>query len=69
MALLAICGIAASEREDAVLVEFENVTLAYDDDADAAPVLDAVDFTLDEGEFRFLTGASGAGKTTLLKLI
>ena len=70
MALLArnwACG----GKSGVLIVGFENVTLTYDGDAagDATPVLDNVDFTLAEGEFRFLTGASGAGKTTLLKLI
>ncbi|WKZ23894.1 MAG: ATP-binding cassette domain-containing protein [Candidatus Dojkabacteria bacterium] len=33
------------------------------------PVLKNVSFTLDRGEFVFLTGASGSGKTTLIKLL
>lgn len=54
-----------------MIVGFDQVSLTYDDGVDGGgvKVLDGVDFTLDEGEFRFLTGASGAGKTSLLKLI
>jgi len=33
------------------------------------PALDDITFSLEKGEFTFLTGASGAGKSTLLKLI
>ncbi len=49
-----------------MIVEFENVGLAYDDGGE---VLRDVSFTLGPGEFRFLTGPSGAGKTSFLKLI
>jgi len=33
------------------------------------PVLKNISFSLDSGEFTFLTGASGSGKTTLMKLL
>jgi len=49
-----------------VIVGFENVGLAYEGQPE---VLADLEFTLGEGEFRFLTGPSGAGKTSLLKLI
>jgi cell division transport system ATP-binding protein len=66
-----LAGIAArghGERDgtDRVIVNFDNVGLAYDGGAEA---LSDINFTLGEGEFRFLTGPSGAGKTSLLKLI
>ena len=48
------------------MIKFENVGLAYED---APETLSGVNFTLGEGEFRFLTGPSGAGKTSLLKMI
>ncbi|MEM9014555.1 MAG: cell division ATP-binding protein FtsE [Pseudomonadota bacterium] len=48
------------------MISFENVGLAYDDGPET---LSDVNFRLDAGEFRFLTGPSGAGKTSLLKLI
>lgn len=49
-----------------LIVGFENVAFAYEDEPET---LNDVNFSLREGEFRFLTGPSGAGKTTLLKLI
>lgn len=49
-----------------MIVGFENVGLAYEGQPE---VLADLEFTLGEGEFRFLTGPSGAGKTSLLKLI
>ena len=38
-------------------------------DAGDRPALKSVSFTVDKGEFVFLTGPSGAGKTTLLRLM
>jgi cell division transport system ATP-binding protein len=49
-----------------MLVEFDHVTKSY---SDAPPALNDVTFTLDKGEFAFITGPSGAGKSTLLKMI
>lgn len=49
-----------------MVVGFENVGLSYDDGAE---ILRSVNFSLKEGEFRFLTGPSGAGKTSFLRLI
>jgi cell division transport system ATP-binding protein len=48
------------------IVQFENVGLRYGMDAET---LSDLNFSLDEGQFYFLTGASGAGKTSLLKLL
>lgn len=50
----------------AAIVEFESVGLRY---GIGAEVLRDLDFTLSQGGFYFLTGASGAGKTSLLKLL
>ncbi len=48
------------------IVRFDNVGLSYEDEPET---LSDVTMTLNEGEFRFLTGPSGAGKTSLLKMI
>ena len=48
------------------IVQFESVGLRY---GTGAEVLRDLDFSLSEGGFYFLTGASGAGKTSLLKLL
>jgi len=45
-------------------VEFERVTLAFDDHV----VLDDLSFTVPVGSMRILLGASGAGKSLVLKL-
>ncbi|MEO1015010.1 MAG: cell division ATP-binding protein FtsE [Pseudomonadota bacterium] len=58
-------GVRNSGRRPMV-VAFENIGLTYEDGAE---VLRSVNFSLKDGEFRFLTGPSGAGKTSLLKLI
>lgn len=49
-----------------MIVEFEDVGLAYDGETE---ILRNLDFQLGSGDFRFLTGPSGAGKTSFLKLI
>lgn len=66
-----LAAIAAGSRcekdgPNRVIVNFENVGLAYDDGPET---LSDINLALDEGEFRFLTGPSGAGKTSLLKLV
>ncbi len=48
------------------IVRFEEVTKLYPPDITA---LDRVSFSVERGEFVFITGPSGAGKTTLLNLI
>lgn len=48
------------------MIQFFHVSMSYLKDV---PALDDVTFSLEKGEFTFLTGASGAGKSTLLKLI
>ncbi len=49
------------------MVQMENVTKIYESSNTLA--LDAVDLTINEGEFVFLVGPSGSGKTTIMKLI
>src|SRR4051794_4587248 len=48
------------------MIRFENVSKRYPRSAGFA--LDRVSFTLNRGEFAFLTGASGAGKSHIPKL-
>ncbi len=48
------------------MIRFENVFKRYPSGREA---LSGVSFTLERGEFAFLTGPSGAGKSTLLRLI
>lgn len=48
------------------IVQFENVGLRY---GHGPETLSDLNFSLEEGRFYFLTGASGAGKTSLLKLL
>ncbi len=48
------------------MIQFHNVSLAYQRDATA---LKDISLRIAKGEFVFLTGPSGAGKTTMLRLI
>ena len=48
-----------------MLVSINEVTKTYG----MVVALDRVSFTLDKGEFVFLTGPSGSGKTTVVKLL
>ncbi len=48
------------------MIQFHNLSLAYQKEASA---LQNINFSIQKGEFVFLTGPSGAGKTTLLRLI
>lgn len=47
------------------VIEFSNVTVAYDYE----PVLNRVNFSLENGEFVYLIGHTGAGKSSFLRLI
>lgn len=49
------------------LLELRGITFRYDDEA--APVLDAVDLTIDNGELVVLAGPTGVGKSTLLGVV
>ena len=48
------------------MIQFFRVSKRY---PTGQAALDDVSFTIEKGEFCFLTGASGAGKTTLLRLV
>ncbi|WP_440998824.1 cell division ATP-binding protein FtsE [Fodinibius sp. SL11] len=47
------------------VIEFSNVTVSYDHQ----PVLDNINFSLENGEFAYLIGQTGAGKSSFLRLI
>jgi len=51
------------------LVEVQDVSKVYHRDSVEVPVLDAVSFSIEPGEFLALMGPSGSGKTTLLNLL
>lgn len=50
-------------------VEFQNVSKIYRQGEVETRALDGVDFTMEQGEFVVIVGASGAGKTTLLNIL
>jgi cell division transport system ATP-binding protein len=47
------------------VIKFDNVSVTYDH----RPVLDNIDFSLENGEFTYLIGQTGAGKSSFLRLI
>lgn len=51
------------------LIRFEHVSKIYGHGESEVRALDDVSFSVQEGEFCVLLGASGAGKTTLLNLL
>ncbi|MCA0357264.1 MAG: cell division ATP-binding protein FtsE [Proteobacteria bacterium] len=59
--------IDTEQGDDALpVVRFEGVSMRY---GRAPETLRDISFSLEQGSFHFLTGASGAGKSSLLKLI
>jgi energy-coupling factor transport system ATP-binding protein len=54
-------------REPLSDIQFEDVRYAYP--GAAIPVLDGVDWRVEEGQFVLVAGASGSGKSTLLRCI
>jgi len=51
------------------IIEINNLTKIYQEDAEVVKALDGVNLTFDKGEFTAIVGPSGSGKTTLLNLI
>mgnify|MGYP005802928701 CR=1 FL=1 len=50
-------------------IRLEGVTKYYRGERKGFPAVKALDLTVDQGEFLFVTGSGGAGKSTLLQLI
>ncbi len=57
---------SGAQGAEPLVIDLHNVTKVYGTDVLA---LDNLSFTVDKGEFVFLTGPSGAGKSTLLRLL
>ena len=53
------------QKESNSAIEFENVTMAYDE----RTILDDVSFVVNPGETKIVMGGSGTGKSTILKLV
>lgn len=51
------------------LIEFKNVTKEYKMGEVSIKALDGIDFSISEGEFVVVLGASGAGKSTILNIL
>ena len=51
------------------LVEFKDVYKRYQMGEVTINAVDGISFTVEEGEFAVVVGASGAGKTTVLNLL
>lgn len=56
-------------EERNVVLKMEHVGRTYQDEEKETEVLQSVDFSVKQGEFISIIGASGCGKTTLLRLI
>lgn len=53
------------EKKSSPIIAFKNVTKSFGD----ITALKDVSFSIEKGEFTYITGPSGAGKTTILRMI
>lgn len=51
------------------LIRLENVKKIYQSGEVVTKAVDGIDFTVEQGEFALIIGASGAGKTTVLNIL
>ena len=51
------------------LIRLENVKKIYQSGEVITKAVDGIDFTVEQGEFALIIGASGAGKTTVLNIL
>jgi NitT/TauT family transport system ATP-binding protein len=52
-----------------MLVEIRNVSKTYETDGTRIPVLENINFTVEDNDFICIVGPSGCGKSTLLRII
>ncbi|MEI3613893.1 ABC transporter ATP-binding protein [Pseudogracilibacillus sp. SO30301A] len=58
-----------SVQNKKIALQFENVDFYYKNDVEQIPILKNVSFSVSDGEFVSIVGASGSGKTTIFRLI
>lgn len=58
-----------SVQNKKLALQFENVEFHYKNDVEQIPILNNVNFSVSDGEFVSIVGASGSGKTTIFRLI
>lgn len=58
-----------SVQNKKLALQFENVDFHYKNDVEQIPILNNVNFSVSDGEFVSIVGASGSGKTTIFRLI
>jgi NitT/TauT family transport system ATP-binding protein len=52
-----------------MLAEIKNVSKTYDSEGNKLPVLDNINFSVEDNDFICIVGPSGCGKSTLLRII
>ncbi|WP_193062823.1 ABC transporter ATP-binding protein [Oceanobacillus oncorhynchi] len=57
------------EQNKKLALQFQNVNFYYKNDAGKVPILKDMNFSVADGEFVSIIGASGSGKSTIFRLI